>query len=83
MPGESYESPVRQGGWHIKKRTGGSREQSKRTKPVPNYEGSRLRKRQDILRGRKGPDSRGEYEYASESESVPHHRSDWSAARSS
>jgi hypothetical protein len=39
---------------------------------MPNHEGSRLRKRQDILCGtREGPDSRGEYEYASES--VLHH----------
>jgi hypothetical protein len=49
---------------------------------MPNHERSRLRNRQDILcETREGPDSRGEYEY--DSESVLHHCSDcqWSARR--
>jgi hypothetical protein len=49
-----------------------SGKQSRRTKPMPNHEGSRLRNRQDILGGTcEGPDSRGEYD-----ESVLHHCSD-------
>ena len=51
-----------------------SREHKRRTKPMPNHEGSRLRKRQDILCGtREGPDSRGRGEYEYVSESVLHH----------
>ena len=56
------------------------REQSGRTKPVPNHKGSGLQKGQDILRWAcESTNSRGEDEYAA----VLHLLTDWSAARCS